>query len=255
MGSVDPNAARQAAQQIVIESRQRIPASLLQVSGRALYSPSATLVSGSPYYFLGVNPGESPDAAHVHSHITVDADLTRMAEECITEHGYLDEQWKTHPPGCAPIQVRGQHLFSLLAGAPRGDGQALLRRTPTSNFILQRSRNVRELEDRTGMNTAQLAQQYWVFHRAVMSRTGCRVAITHAIGIARGLARVMGWGEGSARPSGWGGTLDRCYAWRLPEGPMLLAVPNLSRYSPDGPREPALREFFREFVPSSIDAA
>lgn len=55
--------------------------------------------------------------------------------------------------------------------------------------------------------------------------------------------------EGSARPSGWGGALDRCYAWRLPEGPMLLAVPNFSWYSVDGPREPALREFFREFAP------
>jgi len=247
MGYADRNHELGAAQRIAAEARERIPAVLLRASGRALYSPVATLVSGSPFYFLGVNPGESPDAAHLHSQITVDADLTRMATGAIAEHGYLDESWKTNPPGCAPIQKRGQHLFSLLAGDPRGDGPALLRRTPTSNFILQRSRNVQELEARTGMSAAQLAGQYWAFHQAVIRETNCRVVVTHAISIARPLARVMGWGEGSARLSGWGGTLNLCYAWRLPEGPMLLAVPNLSRYSPDGQREPALRAFLREF--------
>lgn len=237
-----------AAQRIAAETRSAIPGALLQVGGRALYSPVSSLVSGSRYYFLGVNPREAPAASQLHATITVEADLQRLEAGLVREHGYLDEQWKTYLPGHAPIQVRGQLLFALLAGGSRADGTALLRNTPTSNFVLQRSPNVKALEQRTGTTAAKLAKQYWPFHRAVIRETGCAVVITHAIGLARPLARSLGLGEGSARPSGWGGTLNTCYAWQLPEGPMLLAIPNLSRYVPDGPREPALSAFFREFA-------
>jgi hypothetical protein len=34
--------------------------------------------------------------------------------------------------------------------------------------------------------------------------------------------------------------------------PVLLAVPNQSRYIPDGPRAAALSAFFREFVPTRV---
>lgn len=105
------------------------------------------------------------------------------------------------------------------------------------------------LEQRTGDKASHLALQYWPFHQAVIRETHCKVVVTHAIGLARQLARAHGLGEGSKRPSGWGGTLSTCYAWQLEEGPMLLAIPNLSRYTPDGPRQAALSAFFREFVP------
>lgn len=237
-----------AAQRVVAEARREIPSGLLCVSGRALYSPASTLVSGSRYYFLGANPGEAPAAAHQHSTITVEADLQRLEAGRVTEHGYLDEQWKNFMPGHAPIQVRGQQLFALLAGGARADGVALLRATPTSNFVLQRSPNLEALEQRTGSAAAHLAKHYWPFHRAVIRETGCTTVVTHAISVARQLARGLGLGEGHARPSGWGGTLATCYAWQLPGGPMLLAVPNLSRFIPDGPREPALLAFFQEFA-------
>jgi hypothetical protein len=235
------------AQRIAAEARQEIPAALLEVGGRALYSPASTLVSGSPYYFLGANPGEVASATNLHAIITVDADLKRLEEGRVREHGYLDEQWKNYLPGNAPIQVRGKQLFALLAGGSLAAGVALLRVTPTSNFILQRSPNIAILEQRVGLSALQLAQQYWPFHRAVIQQTGCLAIVTHAIGLARHIARWLRLGEGYARPSGWGGTLANCYAWRLHEGQMLLAVPNLSRYIPDGPRQLALSAFFHEF--------
>ena len=239
-----------AAKRLATEARRQIPAVLLQVSGRALYSPASTLVSGSAFYFLGVNPGEAPDAAHLHSQLTVEADLHRLESGRITEHGYLDEQWKGgHLPGHAPIQLRGQQVFAILADGTYAEGSSLLRMTPTSNFVLQRSPNVEVLEQRTGDKASHLALQYWPFHQAVIRETHCKVVVTHAIGLARQLARAHGLGEGSKRPSGWGGTLSTCYAWQLREGPMLLAIPNLSRYIPNGPRQVALGAFFREFVP------
>jgi len=237
-----------AARRVASEARRDIPDSRLQVSGRALYSPASTLVSGSAFYFLGVNPGEAPNAAHLHSQLTVEGDLHRLETAGISEHGYLDEQWKGFKAGHAPIQVRGQQVFALLAGGTCADGSNLLRITPTSNFVLQRSPNVAVLEKRTGVKASELAQKYWPFHQAVIRETGCKVVLTHAVGLARQLARARGLGEGHRRPSGWGGTLSTCYAWHLPEGPILLAIPNLSRYIPDGPRKPALCAFFREFV-------
>lgn len=238
-----------AAKRLAAEARREIPAALLQVSGRALYSPASTLVSGSAFYFLGVNPGEAPDAAHSHSQLTVEADLHRLESGSISEHGYLDEQWKGYQPGHAPIQVRGQQVFAILAGGTHAEGSSLLRMTPASNFVLQRSPNVEVLEQRTGVKAAHLTLRYWPFHQAVIRETRCKVVVTHAIGLARQLARALGHGEGWQRASGWGGTLSTCYSWQLREGPMFLAIPNLSRYIPDGPRQVALAAFFGEFVP------
>jgi hypothetical protein len=238
-----------AAKRIAIEARRSIPPALLTVSGRALYSPASTLISGSPFYFLGVNPGEVPGATQLHSNITVEADLHRLETGTIIEHGYLDEQWKGNMAGNAPIQVRGQKVFAILAEGSIADGKALLRITPTSNFVLQRSTSVVTLQERTGANAGQLALIYWPFHQAIIRETGCKVVITHAVVLARTLAKALRWGQGWERPSGWGGTLSTCCAWQIPRGPMLLAIPNLSRYIPDGPREQALKAFFREFVP------
>jgi hypothetical protein len=119
-----------------------------------------------------------------------------------------------------------------------------------SNFVLERSEDVASLERRHGRKAHALAMEYWPFHEAVLEETGAEVLLTHAIGIARLFARSMGWGVGHERASGWGGTLRSCYAWQLPAGRRLLAIPSLSRYIPDGPRSPALEAFFDEFVPT-----
>jgi hypothetical protein len=243
-----------AGMRVANAARGAIPDALLDVSGRALYSPAATLTTRTGYYFLGVNPGESPDK-QLHATITVRTDLDRLANGSLTEHGYLDEVWKNYAPGCAPIQTRGQQLFALLAGGAIEEGRALLRSTPTSNFVLQRSTSVVALEGRTRKSSIWLAEQYWPFHQAVIDEVQPIAVITHAVVMARGLARAFGLGEGQQCPSGWGGTLSTCYAWRLPEGPMLLAIPNLSRYMPDGPRALALMAFFREMLPQEKGGA
>lgn len=239
-----------AARRITTEARRCISPALRQVGGRALYSPASTLVSGSRFYVLGINPREAPDSAHLHSFITVEADLERLAKGEIIEHAYLDEQWKGHARGQAPIQLRGQQVFSILAGGSDERGLALLRATPVSNFILQRSNDVADLERKAGTQAWRLALAYWPFHQAVIQETQCTVVLTHAVVLARQFARGLSLGEGEQRPSGWGGSLSTCYAWELPDGPMMLAIPNLSRYIPDGPREVALAKFFKEFAPS-----
>jgi hypothetical protein len=238
----------EAARRIEDEARRNIPAGLLQVGGRALYSPAATLISGSPYYFLGLNPGAVADDTQVHSQITIDADLKRLASGQISEHGYLDEKWKNFPVGEAPIQVRGQQLFAILVNGSIADGKDALRETPTSNFVLPRSASVVALKKEIGKKIPELALLYWPFHQAVIQQTKCRVVISHAVGPAKNLAQALGWHGNWVRPSGWGGSLDSCYAWELPEGPMLLAIPNLSRYQPNGLRTAALAAFFKEFA-------
>ncbi len=242
------------AKRIAAKTRQEIPADLLQVSGRALLSPASTLVSGSPFYFLGINPGEARNVLYPG---TVEDDLCSMESGNITGHAHLDERWKSYSPsqefvepGQAPIQRRAKQLFAILASGTLEEGASLLRIMPTSNFVLQRSPNIKVLEQRTGTKVSLVARQYWAFHQAVIRETQCKAVIAHAVGLACQLARALDWGEGRQRPSGWGGTLDTCLAWELPEGPMLLALPSLSRYIPDGPRESKLTAFFQEFVSS-----
>jgi hypothetical protein len=237
------------ATRVADRARRSIPVELLKVSGRALYSPANTLVSCSPFYFLGLNPGEVPGATESHSLLTIDEDLDRLGQNRIGQHGYLDESWKGYAAGSAPIQRRGQQLFSILAGGDLAAGIELLRRTPTSNIVLRRSTSEFTLSGAIGGEPWKLALRYWPFHQAVIEATACRIIVTHAIGIARRLALHWGLGDGQARPSGWGGTLGTVYAWNLKEGPVLLAIPNLSRYSPDGARAKALASFFSEFLP------
>jgi hypothetical protein len=240
--------ALDAAKRVAAAARCDIPSKYLNVGGRALYSAATTLASGSRFYFLGVNPSDAPRLQQAHSVITVAEDLLRLERNEVVEHGFLDEAWKDHAPGAAPIQQRGQQLFSILAEGSYQSGEELLRATPTSNFVLRRSTNVIALEGATSEKAGDLAVRYWPFHRAVIQETQCKVVVTHAVTLARELANRFGLGQGQTRPSGWGGTLATCYAWRLREGPVMLAIPNLSRYVPLGGREPALRAFFQEFA-------
>ncbi|MEE4382726.1 MAG: hypothetical protein V2J02_12070 [Pseudomonadales bacterium] len=236
-----------AAGRIVARTRASIPPDVLHRGGRALYSPASTLSGASRFYFLGLNPREAPRAGQPHSQISIDDDLSRLAHEKIFEHAYLDEAWKDYPPGQAPIQLRGKMLFAVLAGG-EAQGEALLRATPVSNFVLERSEDVATLEKRHGRKAHELASDFWPFHEALIEETSAEVLLTHALSIVRPFARSMGWGAGLERPSGWGGTLRSCYSWRLPAGRLLLAIPSLSRYIPDGSRIPALTAFIEEFL-------
>jgi hypothetical protein len=240
-----------AAERIADSAVRQLPDEILGASGRALYSPSSTLTSGSPIYFLGLNPGEIEGGTEFHDLLSVRSDLERLRAGKIEQHGYLDERWKGNAPGTAPIQRRGQKLFTILANGDPIAGSELLRRTPTSNIILPRSSSAALLEAKTGLTAFDLAVLCWPFHQAVISECKCEVVLTHAVTVAKSLARSQRMGLGWERPSGWGGSFSRVYAWEMPEGPRLLAIPNLSRYSPDKQRVPPLEAFFREFGPKS----
>jgi len=222
---------------------------MLEASGRVLYTPIETLGGRPAIYFLGLNPGGDGQGEEDHSKLTVGADLERLECASIGEHAYLDERWRGCLPGEAPIQKAGRTVFSIICGGDAGRGDALLRRTPISNFILQRSVSEAALIAETSQKRLALAKQCWPFHRAVIDAIGCQIVLTHAVGVARDLARFLNLGDGDRRPSGWGGTLNTLYAWRLTPHVRLLAMPNLSRYKPDGPRTLSLASFFREFGP------
>ena len=226
-------------------AKETLPPSILQMGGRVLYSPVETLVSGSQVYFLGGNPGEVPGSTVYHNLLTIKQDIERLETHRIIDHALLDEAWKDYSKGMAPIQVRAQMVFSILAG---GDGIALLRRTPTSNMVFVRSEDERQLEQSLGKKAGTIAELFWPFHQAIIKTTNPILVLTHAVGMARSIAEWLGLGAGKIHPSGHGG-LKNCYAWRLPDGPMLLAIPSLSRYHPGGPRKLALQSFFSEFVP------
>ncbi len=237
------------AKRIAATARATLPQSVLSASGRVLYTPTSTLAESPPIYFLGLNPGEDAEGEDLHNKLTVAEDLERLEQSSITEHAYLDESWKRNPPGKAPIQRAGRAVFAILCGDDPVRGDRLLRRTPISNFILQRSTSEAALLQRTAQGRLKLALQCWPFHRAVIDVTGCQVVLTHAVGVARDVARALGLGAGQERPSGWGGTLCTLYAWQLRPSVRLLAMPNLSRYKPDGSRASALSAFFSEFGP------
>jgi hypothetical protein len=229
---------------VVGVARRTLPSDILKQSGRVLYTPADTLISRSPVYFLGANPGVAPGSRQPHALLTVEEDLQRLEKNAIREHAYLDETWKGSPfKGQSPIQRRAQKVFRLLAGDNRERGIELLRQTPVSNLAFTRSQGISELD-------YQIAEWCWPFHQAVIEKARPAVVITHAVTIARRLTNQWGLGNGERRPSGWGGSLQWCYAWTLPSGPKFLAIPNLSRYSPDGERETPLRAFFNEFAPA-----
>ncbi len=226
-----------------------LPKSIVNSSGRLLYSPGYTIEGNSPIYFLGFNPGETAGRQELHDTLTVEWDINRLRRNEIVENGYLDERWKGHLPGMAPIQRAGQSLFTTIANGDSQKGRSLLCETPIGNFIFSRSPTAQVLESRTGMSGVQLAMACWPVHQQIMKQAGTKVLLTHAVTLARPLARAMGLGEGEQMSSGWGGTLSTLYAWELSSGIRMLAIPNLSRYKPDGPRIPALKSFFERFGP------
>lgn len=173
---------------IIAEARKALSPSLLKASGRALYSPASTLDGSSPFYFLGLNPGENETDDQHHSHLTIEEDLARLEQDLVVEHAYLDERWKGCMPGRAPIQMAGREVFAILCGNNPIAGDRLLRETPVSNLILPRSKSEAALLEKTGFSSAQLLAACWPFHQAVVDVSGCQFVITHAVGAARKLA-------------------------------------------------------------------
>ena len=226
---------------------RELPASIREKSGRVLYSPVQTLAGTSPVYFLGINPGESPLGSDAHSRLTIDEDIERIEKDQICEHAYLDESWRGSPAGGAKMQRYAQMVFAIMAGGMEA-GKRLLRQTPTSNVILLRSRAESDLKSIDGLSEWEIAWRCWAFHQEVIRIARPEVVLIHGVGRVKNMSKQIGLKNVQTRPSGWGKTM--LYTWELPSGPRVLAIPNLSRYAPDGPRMPYLRAFFAEFGPS-----
>lgn len=246
------------AVRIARTARGALTRPVLAASGRIFGSPSSTLRPW-PVYFLGLNPGRSPYSNGTHDLLHVGEDLDRVANGVPIDHIYLDEGWKGRPVGGHPMQLRTRTLFRFLAAGDARSGDALLRATPVSNLIFVRSSDEAELKvwaRSNAMEPVELADLCWrAFHAPVIEVVRPKIVLTHAIGLAKDLARKWGLASPRIRDSGWGGTLSRCYVWRLDEGPLLVAVPNLGRFDPGGPREPFLRALFEEFAGDVAAAA
>jgi hypothetical protein len=63
-------------------ARATLPQSILELPGRVLYTPAATLISDSHIYFLGANPGVAPGGTEAHALLTVEEDLKRLERKC-----------------------------------------------------------------------------------------------------------------------------------------------------------------------------
>ena len=233
---------------IANEARSNLPSDIRQLSGRAFYSPASTLFSDSPIYFLGMYPGYVRGDPQPHNNWTIEQDLERLESGRIFEHAYLEEKWGKDDPGHGKLQKRALHLFGVITGADSA-GRELLLKTPASNMILVRNSQNNEALLRSSKT---LVEHCWHFHQAVIDVKKPKVILVHGVRFAKELAQVRRLGNCSCWPSGFGAQ-PHLYSWKLEKNRTLLAIPNLGRYDPQGPREEALRKFFREAVPQGFN--
>jgi len=240
--------AKTAASRIAEVARSSLPPDIRKRSGRALYSPTSTLESGSPIYFLGIYPGFVEGNREPHNDWSIDFDLDRLAAGNIREHAYLDERWGEAEVGQDAMQKKALHVFTILA---RGPGDELLRKTPASNMILLRNKKENEKLLRS---RRQIIELCWPFHQAIIDAKKPELVLVHGVGCAQALARILKLGEPCRQLSEHDGQ-RYLYAWELPQGRKLLAIPSLGRrYDPSGRREEALTRFFQKFAPNVIGA-
>ncbi|MCI4665901.1 MAG: uracil-DNA glycosylase family protein [Neomegalonema sp.] len=148
-----------------------IPASLLDVSGKAYYSRAFDRPSS--VYLLGANPGGDPSEERE----TVREHTAKFLQSTEPRNEHLDDAWK--PSGPTPLQRRMRHL------GERCDLD--LRAVPTSNLVFQRTR---KLADLGGLRPA--ADPCWPFHQAVIAQLGVRVVICLGGEVGEYVARRMG---------------------------------------------------------------
>ena len=135
---------------------ERIPPELMQESGSVFYSGRAAFSKPAPVYLLGVNPGGSP-ASQQEPRIGTHCRSVLYDENYENWSAYLDLAWGARTEkGGAPMQRRIAHLFQQLG--------LDLRKTPASNLIFQRSRDVSAIKK----DFLKLADRCWPFHQVVI---------------------------------------------------------------------------------------
>jgi hypothetical protein len=201
----------------VVEKARECLTEILQKSGTILYSSCETLKPGD-YYFLGVNPGGSPEETKETIQSTLEelGALTKAAYE----NAYLDQCWcgKEGCAGCCrPLQKRFRFLFKdVLEVDPRV--------VCATNLIFQRSRSER---DAGGW---ELAKTCWPVHDVILKIVQPRVIITFGRLPFEFIRERLSGTHPTAERSGHGN-----WQWRsskLETGQVLIGLPHLSRYAP-----------------------
>jgi hypothetical protein len=186
---------------------------MLHESGTILYSSCETLKPGD-YYFLGVNPGGSPEETKE----TIQSTLEELGGTY--KNAYLDQCWcgKEGCVGCCrPLQKRFKFLFQdVLEVCPRI--------VCATNLIFQRSRVEGELK-----KPRELSERCWPVHDVILKIIQPRAIITFGKLPFDFIWEQLHGSPPSAEASGHGK-----WQWRsstLETGQVLIGLPHLSRYA------------------------
>jgi hypothetical protein len=215
----------------VVEKARECLAEILQESGTILYSSCETLKAGD-YYFLGVNPGGSPEETKETIQSTLE-ELRALKKQ----NAYLDQCWcgKECIGCCRPLQKRFRFLFEdVLEVDPRV--------VCATNLIFRRSRSER---DAGGW---KMADKCWAVHKAIIQEiVKPRVIITHGSLPFDFISDKLG-GKLLEKPRlcEWANWTWRCS--RLEEtGQKLVGLPHLSIYAIDSQsRADIVREIVKQ---------
>ena len=148
---------------LIEELRQRVPAQVIDRSGKVFYSGRDAFMPPAPLYVLGVNPGGDPSE---HEKETVASHTAAVLERLPGDwSAYRDESWRSARPGTFGMQPRVLHLFHALGLAPG--------RVPCSNLVFVRSRR----EGDMGSELTSLSELCWPFHSFAIERMRPRAVL------------------------------------------------------------------------------
>jgi hypothetical protein len=198
------------AEDLVATARPQLH-SLLDLSGKILYSSASTLRKG-PVYLLGHNPGGDPAT---HAADTIRASLDGLSTKKTND--YIDESWGDRPAGTKPLQRRVRWLLESLDLDPRSVAAA--------NLLFPRSISA------AGSGFSTFADICWPIHEAILEIVKPRVVL--AFGNAGDspytfLRRRFHPRSEYKFPSGHGSWI--CRGFEVPSKFHVIGLPHLSRY-------------------------
>jgi len=199
----------------LVKSSRKHLSSILQCSGKVLYSSAATLRPGK-IYLLGHNPGGSPDE---HSTQTVGASLGELPAK--VDNDYLDERWidrkKLRDAGDALLQRRAVWLLENLGFDVRS--------VAASNLLFSRSEAV------VASSFFQEADLCWPVHELILGIVKPEVVIVFGNSKPSPydyLKKRLGLADENSFSSGHGNW--SCRTVEIPGRFRLIGLPHLSRY-------------------------
>lgn len=149
-----------------------IPDSLKCRSGAVFFSGRTAFSNSSELYVLGINPGggdpDNTPESSISSHIEY-----VLGERCADWSGYRDDRWGRHNPGEHFLQRNVLHLLSRVG--KKGKEHTV----PASEVVFLKSRGVSGLKQHYGKSYAELADEFWDFHEAVIKKLCVKVVVCY----------------------------------------------------------------------------